>query len=77
MIDSENSSANAQYVVIKAEDNGVSIIGMTRGKETRLLHTEKIDKGEVCIMQFTENTSAIKVRGKAKILTQFGEIFSE
>ena len=77
MIDSENSSANAQYVVIKAEDNGVSIIGMTRGKETRLLHTEKIDKGEVCIMQFTENTSAIKVRGKAKILTRFGEIFSE
>ena len=77
MTDSENGSANAQYVVIKAEDNGVSIIGMTRGKETRLLHTEKIDKGEVCIMQFTENTSAIKVRGKAKILTQFGEIFSE
>lgn len=77
MTDSENSSANAQYVVIKAEDNGVSIIGMTRGKETRLLHTEKIDKGEVCIMQFTENTSAIKVRGKAKILTRFGEIFSE
>jgi len=77
MIDNENNSANAQYVVIKAEDNGVSIIGMTRGKETRLLHTEKIDKGEVCIMQFTENTSAIKVRGKAKILTQFGEIFSE
>ncbi len=77
MIDNENNSASAQYVVIKAEDNGVSIIGMTRGKETRLLHTEKIDKGEVCIMQFTENTSAIKVRGKAKILTQFGEIFSE
>ena len=41
------------------------------------MYTEKIDKGEVCIMQFTENTSAIKVRGKAKILTQFGEIFSE
>ncbi len=77
MCDQDKNSVSAQYVVIKAEDNGVSIIGMTRGRETRLLHTEKIDKGEVCIMQFTENTSAIKVRGKAKILTEFGEIFSE
>ena len=32
MIDSENSSANAQYVVIKAEDNGVSIIGAKRSR---------------------------------------------
>lgn len=68
---------SAQYIVVKALDNGVSVIGMTRGKETRLLHTEKIDKGEVCILQFTENTAAIKVRGSARILTQFGEITSE
>ena len=68
---------NSKYVCIKALDSGVSIIGMTRGRETRLSHTEKLDKGEVCIMQFTENVSAIKVRGKARIFTEFGEIVSE
>ena len=64
------------YVVIKAEDNGVHIIGLTRGRDTRFHHTEKLDKGEVMLAQFTENTSAIKIRGKAKILTRHGEIRS-
>lgn len=65
-----------EYVVIKAEENGVNIIGLTRGKDTKFHHTEKLDKGEVLIAQFTENTSAIKVRGKAKILCRHGEIHS-
>lgn len=73
----ENNVGNSDYIVVKALDNGVSIIGMTRGKETRLHHTEKLDKGEVVIAQFTENTSAIKIRGKATILTCHGEIQSE
>lgn len=64
------------YVVIKAEENGVNIIGLTRGKDTKFHHTEKLDKGEVLIAQFTENTSAIKIRGKAKILCKHGEIYS-
>ena len=66
----------AECVCILALENGVSVIGMTRGSETKLHHTEKLDKGEVCIMQFTDNTSAIKVRGKAKILTRHGEMHS-
>ena len=64
------------YVVIKAEENGVNIIGLTRGRDTKFHHTEKLDKGEVLLAQFTENTSAIKVRGKAKILCRHGEIHS-
>ena len=49
---------------------------MTRGKDTRLHHTEKIDRGEVMIAQFTDNTSAIKIRGKAQILTGHGTLES-
>jgi len=65
-----------EYVVIKAEENGVNIIGLTRGKDTKFHHTEKLDKGEVLIAQFTENTSAIKIRGKARILCRYGEMNS-
>nr|WP_263325900.1 trp RNA-binding attenuation protein MtrB [Neobacillus sp. Marseille-Q6967] len=68
---------SADYVVIKAVDDGVSVIGLTRGTDTRFHHSEKLDKGEVLIAQFTEHTSAIKVRGNAKILTHLGEIESE
>jgi len=64
------------YICVLAQEDGVSIIGMTRGKDTKFHHTEKLDKGEVMIAQFTENTSAIKVRGKARILTKYGELIS-
>jgi transcription attenuation protein (tryptophan RNA-binding attenuator protein) len=66
----------SEYVIIKAEENGVNIIGLTRGKDTKFHHTEKLDKGEVLIAQFTENTSAIKIRGKARVLCRHGEISS-
>lgn len=65
------------YVVIKAKENGVTVFGLTRGTDTRFHHTEKLDKGEVMIAQFTEHTSAIKVRGKAVIQTAHGQIDSE
>ena len=65
-----------EYVAIKALENGVNIIGLTRGKDTKFHHTEKLDKGEVLLAQFTENTSAIKVRGKAIIFCRHGEINS-
>ncbi|MCH6269036.1 trp RNA-binding attenuation protein MtrB [Bacillus sp. FJAT-50051] len=68
---------SSDYIVIKANDDGVSVIGLTRGTDTRFHHSEKLDKGEVLIAQFTEHTSAIKIRGNAKILTQYGEIESE
>jgi transcription attenuation protein (tryptophan RNA-binding attenuator protein) len=64
----------ADYFVVKAKENGVSVIGLTRGADTRFHHTEKLDKGEVMIAQFTEHTSAIKIRGKAIIHTRFGII---
>ncbi len=68
---------NNDYVVIKAIDDGVSVIGLTRGSDTKFHHSEKLDKGEVMIAQFTEHTSAIKIRGKAKIFTSYGEVESE
>jgi transcription attenuation protein (tryptophan RNA-binding attenuator protein) len=70
----ESSSNFADYFVVKAKENGVSVIGLTRGADTRFHHTEKLDKGEVMIAQFTEHTSAIKVRGKAVVHTRFGVI---
>ncbi|WLR43744.1 trp RNA-binding attenuation protein MtrB [Bacillus carboniphilus] len=62
------------YVVIKAQEDGVNVIGLTRGSDTRFHHSEKLDKGEVMIAQFTEHTSAIKVRGKSVIKTSYGEV---
>jgi transcription attenuation protein (tryptophan RNA-binding attenuator protein) len=72
-----NKTQNNDYVVIKALDDGVSVIGLTRGTDTKFHHSEKLDQGEVLIAQFTEHTSAIKIRGNARILTCFGEVESE
>ncbi|MBC7765017.1 MAG: trp RNA-binding attenuation protein MtrB [Hyphomonadaceae bacterium] len=70
----EDSVRSDDFVVIKAKENGVNIIGLTRGKDTKFHHTEKLDKGEVYIAQFTENTSAIKVRGNATLYCKHGTI---
>jgi transcription attenuation protein (tryptophan RNA-binding attenuator protein) len=73
----KNQGNSNDFVVIKAIEDGVSVIGLTRGSDTRFHHTEKLDSGEVMIAQFTEHTSAIKVRGNAKIYTSIAEIESE
>ena len=65
-----------EYIVIKALENGVTIIGLTRGKDTKFHHTEKLDKGEVMVAQFTEHTSAVKIRGKADVFTKHGQVSS-
>ena len=62
------------FVMVKALEDGVTIIGLTRGKETKFHHTEKLDGGEVMIFQFTHHTSAIKIRGKAEIFTRHGKV---
>lgn len=69
-------NVQADFIVIKAQENGVTIIGLTRGKETRFNHTEKLDKGEVLVAQFTEHTSAIKIRGRAEVTTKHGSVKS-
>lgn len=68
------NNITGEYVVIKALENGVTIIGLTRGGVTKFHHSEKLDKGEVMIAQFTEHTSAIKIRGKAEIMTKHGAV---
>lgn len=65
------------YFVVKAKDQGVTVIGLTRGKDTRFHHTEKLDKGEVLIAQFTDHTSAVKIRGKAIVYTKYGVVNTE
>ena len=70
------TTINGDYVAIAAEEDGVTIIGITRGKDTRFHHTERLDKGEIYVAQFTEITSAIKIRGKAKLYTKMGIIQS-
>ena len=70
----KNDAALGEYVTIVAEEDGVNIIGLKRGQDTKFHHTEKLDKGEVFLCQFTENTSAIKIRGKAKVHTKMGVI---
>ncbi len=72
-----NSKHSSDFVVIKAVEDGVNVIGLTRGTDTKFHHSEKLDKGEVIIAQFTEHTSAIKVRGNALIQTAYGEMNSE
>ena len=64
------------YICIKSLEKGVNVIGLTRGEDTKFHHTEKLDEGEVLIVQFTENTSAIKIRGNADIYTALGVIRS-
>jgi transcription attenuation protein (tryptophan RNA-binding attenuator protein) len=72
----EDNSINQDYIVVKALEDGVNIIGMTRGRDTKFHHTEKLDNGEVMIAQFTANTSAIKIRGRAQIHTAYGTVTS-
>lgn len=69
-----DSPVLGDYFVIRALENGVQLIGLTRGQETRFHHAEKLDKDEVMIAQFTEHTSAMKIRGKALVYTKFGVI---
>lgn len=71
----ENNVLN-DYIVVKALEDGVNIMGLTRGQSTKFHHTEKLDKGEVYIAQFTQTTSAIKINGNAEILTKHGNVRS-
>ncbi|WP_028548673.1 MULTISPECIES: trp RNA-binding attenuation protein MtrB [unclassified Paenibacillus] len=73
----EANQNQADYFIIKAKENGVQVIGLTRGQDTKFHHTEKLDKGEVMIAQFTAHTSAVKIRGKAVVMTKHGVMDTE
>src|SRR3954469_24968818 len=70
----EDEEPSNRYIVVKALEDGVVIMGLTRGKDTRSPHSGRLDSGEVLVAQFTELTAAIKVRGKAEILTDVGKV---
>ena len=71
-----SNNSNSEFIVIKAVEDGVNVIGLTRGSDTRFHHSEKLDRGEVMIAQFTEHTSAMKIRGKAQIFSSHGVVES-
>lgn len=70
----DDNVSTSDFIAVKAEENGVNIIGITRGGETKFHHTEKLDKGEAYFAQFTENTSAMKIRGRCKVYCKYGII---
>lgn len=72
----EATALSGRYIVVRALEDGVTIMGLTRGRDTRSHHSEKLDRGEVMIAQFTDLTAAMKVRGRAEILTDVGAITS-
>lgn len=74
MKENEPFFSDAPYICVKALEKGMNVIGITRGEVTKIHHTEKLDCNEVWIAQFTEHTSAMKVRGKADIYTPYGII---
>lgn len=65
------------YVVIKALESGVSVAGLTRGDETKFLHSEKLERGEVLVAQFTEHVAMMKIRGQARVWTKYGTVDAE
>ncbi len=72
----DNENLINDYIVIKALEDGVTIMGLTRGANTRFHHIEKLDAGEVYVAQFTETTSAVKIKGEAMVYTKHGEVKS-
>ncbi|HEY8486488.1 MAG TPA: trp RNA-binding attenuation protein MtrB [Limnochordales bacterium] len=74
--DEQAEVVGGDFVVIKALEDGVTVMGLTRGPTTRFHHIEKLDRGEVMIAQFTRHTAAIKVRGRAQIWTRHGQLVS-
>lgn len=70
----ENKAVGEDYIVLKALTPNTQVIGLTRGDGTKPQHTENLNVGEVFIVQFTENISAMKIRGKAEVYTKFGKI---
>lgn len=76
MVNEDGEASGSRYIVVKALEDGVVIMGLTRGKDTRSHHSERLDAGEVLVAQFTELTAAIKIRGKAEIMTDVGRVNS-
>ncbi|MBU5594234.1 trp RNA-binding attenuation protein MtrB [Amphibacillus sp. MSJ-3] len=66
----------SDFLIIKAEEDGVQVIGLTRGESTKFHHSEKLDQGEILVVQFTDHTSAIKIKGKATVQSRHGSIDS-
>lgn len=72
-----NELTQGDYFIVKALENGVQVIGLTRGSDTKFHHAEKLDQNEMLVVQFTDHTSAIKVKGKAVIHSSVGQVCND
>jgi len=72
----EPGRSGGRYIVVKELEAGVLVMDVTRVRDTRSHHSERLDAGEVLVAQFTELTAVIKVRGRAEILTEVGALQS-
>jgi len=54
----------------------VNIIGLTRGKDTKFHHTRNWIRVKFLLPSLPIILSAIKIRGKARILSRHGEVYS-
>ena len=68
---------NRNFIVVKAGEGGTTVTGVTRGVENKFLHTEKLEAGEVWVAEFTDNISAMKIKGNAEVFTSLGNVTSE
>ena len=62
----ENDWSRADFLIVRALEDGVAVCGLSRGEHTKIHHSERLSKDEVMIAQFTEHTAAIKVKGKSR-----------
>src|SRR5437667_10623690 len=69
----EDDEPSSRYIVVKALEDGVVIMGLTRGKDTRSHHSARLDAGEVLVAQFTELAAGIKIAGRAGLPTGGGK----
>src|SRR6266480_1143099 len=58
---SEDEEASGRYIVVKALEDGVVIMGLTRGKDTRSHHSERLDAGEVLVAPIGARTKRLAV----------------
>ena len=65
-----------EYVVIKALEDGVNVLSIISNEGVPVLN-ERLDEGEVFLLQLTEGYLGIRIRGKAEIDTVHGKVFGE
>ena len=65
-----------EYVVIKALEDGVSVLSIMSTEGSPVLN-ERLDKGELFLLQLADGYLGIRIRGKAELDTVHGHVSGE